>query len=136
MLTLLIILKFILGDFMDKSRNKAKLLLVGIIVGLVNGLFGSGGGTIAVPALVIIFGLDQHKAHATAISIIFPLSIISSFLYFRHGNLNLKLAILVTLGSIIGSYIGAKNLRKIPSNILRKIFGIFMIIAAIRMIMI
>jgi len=136
MLTFLFILKFILGDFMDKSQNKIKLLLIGIVIGLVNGLFGSGGGTIAVPALVILLGLGQHKAHATAISIIFPLSIISSFLYFRHGNLNLRLAQLVALGGIIGSYIGAKSLTKVPTNILRKIFGIFMIIAAIRMIII
>jgi len=121
---------------MDKSQNKIKLLLIGIVIGLVNGLFGSGGGTIAVPALVILLGLDQHKAHATAISIIFPLSIISSFLYFRHDNLNLRLAQLVALGGIIGSYIGAKSLTKVPTNILRKIFGIFMIIAAIRMIII
>ncbi len=121
---------------MDNKRSKIKLLLIGILIGLVNGLFGSGGGTIAVPALVFVLGLNQHKAHATAISIIFPLSLISSFLYFRHGILNLKIAGLVALGGVIGSYIGAKNLKKVPSNILRKIFGIFMIIAAIRMVMI
>ncbi|WIV10735.1 sulfite exporter TauE/SafE family protein [Proteiniborus sp. MB09-C3] len=121
---------------MDNKKSKIKLLLIGLIIGLVNGLFGSGGGTIAVPALVLMLGLDQHKAHATAISIIFPLSLISSFLYFRHGVLNLKIAAIVTLGGIIGSYIGARNLTKVPSNILRKVFGIFMIIAAIRMVMI
>lgn len=121
---------------MDIKKNKAKLLLIGLIIGLVNGLFGSGGGTIAVPALVFILGLTQHKAHATAISIIFPLSLISSFLYFRHGVLNLEIALTVALGGVIGSYFGAKNLKKVPSNILRKVFGIFMIIAAIRMVMI
>lgn len=131
-----LIYNFILGDFMDNKKSKIKLLLIGLIIGLVNGLFGSGGGTIAVPALVFMLGLDQHKAHATAISIIFPLSLISSFLYFRHGVLNLKIAAIVTLGGIIGSYIGAKNLTKVPSNVLRKVFGVFMIIAAIRMIMI
>lgn len=131
-----LIYNFILGDFMDNKKSKIKLLLIGLIIGLVNGLFGSGGGTIAVPALVLMLGLDQHKAHATAISIIFPLSLISSFLYFRHGVLNLKIAAIVTLGGIIGSYIGARNLTKVPSNILRKVFGIFMIIAAIRMVMI
>ncbi len=120
---------------MDKIKKLYKLLIIGMMIGLVNGLFGSGGGTIAVPALVFILGLDQHKAHATAISIIFPLSLISSFLYFRHGVLNLKIAGIVALGGIIGSYIGAKNLKKVPNNILRKTFGVFMIIAAIRMIM-
>lgn len=118
------------------KKNKVRLLIIGLIVGLVNGLFGSGGGTIAVPALVLILGLTQHKAHATAISIIFPLSLISSFLYFRHGVLNLQVSLIVALGGVLGSYLGAKNLKKIPDNILRKAFGIFMIIAAIRMVMI
>lgn len=121
---------------MNNKKSKIKLLLIGLVIGLVNGLFGSGGGTIAVPALVFILGLTQHKAHATAISIIFPLSLVSTFLYFRHGVLNLKIASIVAAGGIIGSYIGAKNLKKVPDNILRKVFGIFMIIAAIRMIMI
>ncbi|WP_352419894.1 sulfite exporter TauE/SafE family protein [Proteiniborus sp.] len=121
---------------MNNKKNKAKILSIGLIIGLVNGLFGSGGGTIAVPALVFMLGLSQHKAHATAISIIFPLSFVSTILYFRHGVLNLKVAIIVTLGGIIGSYIGAKNLTKVPSNILRKVFGLFMIITAIRMILI
>lgn len=121
---------------MFKNKNKMKLLLIGLVVGLVNGLFGSGGGTIAVPALVFILDLDQHKAHATTISIIFPLSLISSYLYFRHGVLNLNITSIVTVGGVIGSYIGARNLTKVPSNILKRMFGIFMIIAAIRMIII
>lgn len=121
---------------MDIKKSKAWILVIGLIIGFVNGLFGSGGGTVAVPALVIILGLTQHKAHATAISIIFPLSLISSLLYFRHGVLNLEIALIVALGGVIGSYIGAKNLKKVPSDILRKVFGIFMIVAAIRMIII
>ena len=121
---------------MNSRKSKIMLMIIGFIIGLVNGLFGSGGGTIAIPALVFILGLDQHKAHATAISIIFPLSLISSFLYFRHGVLNLYVTGIVTLGGVVGSYIGAKNLNKIPSGILRKIFGTFMILAAIRMIII
>lgn len=121
---------------MKLNISKVKLLLVGFIIGLVNGLFGSGGGTVAVPALVFMLGLSQHKAHATAISIIFPLSLVSAFLYYRNGVLNFKISSIVALGGVIGSYIGAINLTKVPSSMLRKIFGIFMIIAAIRMIMI
>lgn len=129
-------MKNILGDLMKLNISKVKLLLVGFIIGLVNGLFGSGGGTVAVPALVFMLGLSQHKAHATAISIIFPLSLVSAFLYYRNGVLNFKISSIVALGGVIGSYIGAINLTKVPSSMLRKIFGIFMIIAAIRMIMI
>lgn len=120
---------------MIRKKKIVVLLIIGLVIGLINGLFGSGGGTIAIPALVSILDFEQHKAHATAISIIFPLSLISTFLYFKHGALDLKIAFLVSLGGVIGSYIGACNLNKIPSSTLRKIFGAFMILAAIRMVM-
>lgn len=116
------------------ENNKIKLLSIGLITGLINGLFGSGGGTIVVPALVFLLGIDDHKAHATAISIILPLSAISTVVYFINKSINLKIAFLVTIGGIIGSIIGAKNLNKIPVHILRKIFGSVIIYTAIRMI--
>ncbi|MBU5427053.1 sulfite exporter TauE/SafE family protein [Tissierella pigra] len=118
--------------FMEK--NKVKLLSIGLITGLVNGLFGSGGGTLVVPFLVFLLHIDDHKAHATAISIILPLSIISTIIYFVKGSINFKVALPVVLGGVIGSYIGAKVLNKIPVNILRKIFGSVIIYTAIRMI--
>lgn len=116
------------------DKEKLKLISIGLITGLVNGLFGSGGGTLVVPALVFILGVDDHKAHATAISIIFPLSIISTIIYFTNSSIPFKTVIPVTIGGVVGSYIGAKTLNKIPINILRKIFGSVIIYTAIRMI--
>lgn len=119
-------------QFME--NNKTKLLSIGLITGLINGLFGSGGGTIVVPALVFLLGVDDHKAHATAISIILPLSIISTVIYLTNKSINFKIALPVAIGGIVGSFIGAKTLNKIPINILRKIFGGVIIYTAIRMI--
>lgn len=116
------------------DKNKSKLIAIGLITGLINGIFGSGGGTIVVPALVFILGVDDHKAHATAISIILPLSIISTIIYFTNDSIPFKVVVPVTIGGIIGSYIGAKTLNKIPVHILRKIFGSVIIYSAIRMI--
>ncbi|WP_429083287.1 sulfite exporter TauE/SafE family protein [Brassicibacter mesophilus] len=127
-------IKNILGDAMHKIKFDPKILFIGFVTGIVNGLFGSGGGTIVVPAMIFLLGVEDHKAHATAISIILPLTIISTYIYFRHGILDLRPALLVTIGGVLGSFIGAKLLNKIPCNILRKIFGVFMIIAAIRMV--
>lgn len=115
-------------------KKLLKVSIIGIITGIINGLFGSGGGTVIVPALIYLLEIEDHKAHATAILIILPLTIISTLIYFRHGIIKLDVALLVTLGGIVGSFTGAKILNKIPSNILRKIFGIFMIIAAIRLV--
>ncbi|WP_081627924.1 sulfite exporter TauE/SafE family protein [Caldisalinibacter kiritimatiensis] len=123
------------GDEMKITKNNIKLAAIGLTTGIVNGLFGSGGGTIIVPALIFIIGLEEHKAHATAISIILPLTLVSTIIYFRRGILRLDIALPVILGGVIGGFVGAKILNRIPNNILRKIFGIFMIIAAIKLVM-
>ena len=111
-----------------------KCVLIGLVTGAANGLFGSGGGTIAVPAMVFLLGLREHKAHATAISIILPLTILSAYFYLTNNYFNWELTWKVTLGGIAGGYIGARLLSVCPEHILRIVFGIFMIIAAIRMI--
>lgn len=107
---------------------------VGLVTGIANGLFGSGGGTIAVPAMTLLLGVEDHKAHATAISIILPLTILSAFFYLRSGFVNWELTWPVTLGGIGGGLIGAKLLAHCPTLWLRRIFGVFMILAAIRML--
>lgn len=116
------------------SKDNFKILLVGIITGLTNGLFGAGGGTIVVPSMERILKVEEHKAHATAIAVILPLSIMSTFIYARHQILDWKSIIFVALGGVIGGIIGAKLLSKISSKWLHKIFGLFMIAASIRMI--
>lgn len=111
-----------------------KYIVIGMVTGVANGLFGSGGGTIAVPAMVYLLGSDEHKAHATAISIILPLTIVSSFFYISNGFVDWTLTYKVMLGGIVGGYIGAKLLNICPEGILRKIFAVFIIAAAIKMI--
>ncbi|WP_096230126.1 sulfite exporter TauE/SafE family protein [Thermoanaerobacterium sp. RBIITD] len=110
-----------------------KLAMLGFITGILNGLFGAGGGTIIVPFMVFLLGIEDHKAHATAISIILPLTILSSLIYIKNGIVDIPLTLNVTIGSVIGGYIGALLLNKVPIKILRKLFGIIMIIASIRM---
>ena len=116
------------------EKNNLKLLSLGLVTGLINGVFGSGGGMIIVPALILFLGLKDYKAHATAISIILPLSIISTIIYLLNNTIPIKISFLVMIGGLVGSYIGAKILNKIPTTILRKIFGSVIIYTAIRMI--
>ena len=120
---------------MNKKKNVVKIALIGFITGLINGIFGSGGGTILVPCLVFLMGIEDHKAHATAISIILPLSLISSFIYFSYDVVDLTLTLKVAAGSVIGAIAGSCMLNRVPVYALRKIFGIFMIIAAVRMVL-
>ncbi len=110
-----------------------KNLLIGGFAGLINGLLGSGGGVIVVPALERIKHLDEHKSHATAIAVILPITVVSSIIYLLKGDPVWDATFKVGVGAIIGGFIGAKTLRKLSGPTLRKIFGIVMIVTAIRM---
>jgi uncharacterized membrane protein YfcA len=121
-----------------KKGRLARLLkscMTGLITGILNGMFGSGGGTVAVPAMVLLLGEEEHKAHATAISIVLPLTVFSAYFYVRHNFIDWPMTCKVVLGGLVGGLIGAWLLGKCPAKILRKVFGIFMIAAGVRMLM-
>ncbi|OLS02853.1 sulfite exporter TauE/SafE family protein [Tissierella creatinophila] len=115
------------------SSLNLKLISIGIIAGIINGFFGSGGGIIVVIGLVHLIQIEDYKAHATAISIILPLSIVSTIIYLFNNKIPIKITILTMIGGVAGSFIGAKTLDKIPVSILRKIFGGVIIYSALRM---
>ncbi len=119
-----------------KIKNNKRMICAigGIISGFCNGLFGSGGGTIVVPFLEEFLKLDPKKAHATTIMIIFSYTIISLFFYGFSGTLDIQLSVKVSLGGALGGYLGAKFLNKLAFKTIHKIFGAFMIIAAVRMV--
>ncbi|WP_024831934.1 sulfite exporter TauE/SafE family protein [Ruminiclostridium josui] len=120
--------------FSGRTARYLKYILIGIAAGVANGLFGSGGGTIAVPAMVFLLDAEEHKAHATALLIILPLTIVSVYFYLTNNYVDWNITWKAMVGGVVGGAIGAFLLNKCPSKILRKIFGIFMILAAIRMI--
>lgn len=115
-------------------HNGLKLVIIGLIAGLINGLLGVGGGTILIPAMVVFFGIEQHIAHGTSLAVILPTAFISTLIYQSNQNLDLQLALQVAASGMIGGFIGAKLMEHIPSQLLRKIFGLFMIFAGIRML--
>ena len=109
-----------------KNPFNIKNSIIGAFTGFVNGLFGSGGGTLLVPILNNILKVEEHKSHATALAIIIFLTVTSSVIYVSRGTYDIKLTIQAAIGSIIGS--------KVTGKFLRISFGIVMIISAIRMI--
>ncbi len=119
---------------MKIKKNFIKTAVIGIAVGFCNGLFGSGGGTVVVPAMEKFLDMDEHKSHATAIAVILPLTVVSMILYIYKGFFDFTLAWQVSAGGIVGGVIGAKILKKISPPLLRKIFGVFIIAAAVRMV--
>lgn len=115
-------------------KNKLKLSFFGLIAGFCNGLFGSGGGMIVVPCLERFQGIEARKAHATAIAVILPISVVSIFKYVSFAKLPQAVLFTVCAGGVIGSFIGAKLLKRFTGKAIRRIFGSFIIAAAVRMV--
>ena len=115
-------------------KYKSFAILTGLFAGVVNGVFGGGGGMIVVPMLVLLLKIPQNKAHATAILIILPLSIVSGLLYAAFGSLELSVALPVGGGVIAGGLVGAFLLSKLSSKWLTIVFSVVMMAAGIKML--
>ena len=121
---------------MSKKRKECIFfVLVGLITGFINGFFGGGGGMVCVPLLEKICNMEEKQAHATALCLILPLSIVSSFIYIYQNDLNFLFLIIITLGSVIGGFFGAKLLVKINSKVLRIIFAVLMLFVGVKSIL-
>lgn len=127
--------KIYLQNLLDKPNVKNIVAISGgALAGFVNGLFGGGGGMIIVPLLTLVLGFKAKNAHATAILIILPLSLLSGLFYAYFGTLNYKIGIPVSIGVTIGGVIGALLLSKLSSKWVVIIFSAVMIAAGIKMI--
>ena len=107
--------------------------LMGLICGLLNGMFGSGGGVAAVPMLEGA-GLEAKKSHATSVALIFVLSIATTISYLMGDRLNFGMALQYVPYGIMGAVIGAVLLKKTPNSLLRRIFGVIILVAAVRIL--
>lgn len=112
-----------------------KIAIIGILAGIINGLFGSGSGMIILPALA--GNIDEIKARGTTLMSVLFLSIISSIFYIKNLNIQIDLKTIwyVVSGGIIGGVLGAKLINKIPIKYLQLLLAIFMIYTGIRMML-
>lgn len=101
-------------------------------VGAVNGLFGGGGGMLAVPLLERA-GLETRRAHATAIAVILPTSLASGIVYVISGFVPAAVLIPVALGVTLGGFLGARLLPLLPVRAVEILFGVLMLAAGVRM---
>lgn len=107
-----------------------KEILIGIVSGIVSGT-GMGGGTILIFLLTFIYGIEQHIAQATNLIFFIPTSIIAIIVNIKNKNIDLKLASMISIFGILGAIIGANLSIHTNVKILRKFFGIFLVIIAI-----
>ena len=111
-----------------------KKIIIGTLAGFISGLFSTGGGMILVPAFIHLLKMEDSKARGTSVLCILPMVITSSFFYYKGNFIDWKIAILCAIGGSIGGYIGAKLLKKLPENILKIAFTIFLVYMSYKMI--
>lgn len=110
-------------------------IVIGLIAGILSGLFGIGGGVIIVPALMYLCGFSQLKAQGTSLAILLPPAGILAFIsYYKRGQVNVQAGILICIFLVIGSVFGTKIANNIPISILKKSFGVLMILISLKMI--
>lgn len=111
------------------------LVLTGLAAGMLSGMFGIGGGIVIVPALVFFLGMTQHQAQGTSLGVLLmPIVALGAYNYYKTGNMDVQAALIIALAFLIGGYFGSKISLSIDQALLKKIFGGFMIVVAIKLI--
>lgn len=111
------------------------LIIIGIVSGILAGVFGIGGAIIVIPALVFILGLSQHEAQGTSLAFMLPpVGILATWNYWKQGYVNWKIALVLSLTFVIGAYLGSHFSINIPDKTLRRLFGVLMLVMAIKLI--
>ncbi len=103
-------------------------LILGLLAGVLSGLFGIGGGIIMVPALIIIFNKTILQANAISLAaMLLPVGILGVIKYYQAGFIDVKKALIISLGLTIGSGFGAELALYINKNLLEKLYAAFLI---------
>lgn len=111
------------------------LVIIGIAAGIFSGLIGVGGGLIMIPLFVLFIGLNQHEAQGLSLAVMLPpVTLLAALNYHKAGAIDWKMALIVSSFFIIGGYIGSKFALKIDQQTLKKVFGIVILIVALKMI--
>ncbi|WP_234554184.1 sulfite exporter TauE/SafE family protein [Thermus caliditerrae] len=98
------------------------LLLTGSFTGFLSGMMGVGGGTIMVPAMVLLLGMDQHTAQGTSLLAMVPASLVGAYTHHRLGNVESTLAMGLVPGVFLGTFLGGETAHFLPEGILRLVF--------------
>lgn len=122
------------GDTIEYGYHPALAITIAFCVGLFSGLFGIGGGSIMVPAMILLFGFPPHRAVATSMFMIFLSAILSSTTHIALGNVNWLYALALVPGAWIGGVLGATINQRLKSDTVVNILRIFLVIIGLRLI--
>ena len=106
---------------------------MGLAAGFLGGMFGIGGGVVIVPGLVLWLALDQHRAHATSVAAILPKGLVALAPFAVSGEVDWAAAAAMAAGAVVGAYVGARFIARIPPVWLARAFFVVLVVAAARM---
>ena len=111
------------------------LIIIGLLAGMLSGFVGVGGGVLMIPLLMIFFGLSQFEAQGTAlVAMLPPIGILAAINYFKSGYVKWEYAVVIALTFVVGGYFGSKLSLSLNPEIVKKVFGVVMLFAAIKLI--
>jgi hypothetical protein len=110
----------------------ALVALIGLLGGVLAGLFGVGGGIIFVPALVFGLGLTQLHAEATSLLAILPTALVGTWRQHRYGNIDGRAAVTIGLASVLGVQAGVVAAESVPETELRRLFGVLLLVTSVQ----
>lgn len=107
---------------------------IGLLAGMLSGLFGIGGGVIIVPSLILIAGLAPLTATGTSLgALLLPVGLLGAMEYYRKGHVNILASLFIALGLFLGAWFGAKIAQQLTPTQLKRAFAVFLVLVAGRM---
>jgi len=111
------------------------LIIIGLLAGLISGLVGVGGGILMIPLLIVCLGLTQHQAQGTALfAMLPPIGILAAMNYYNEGFVKWEYASIIALTFVLGGYLGSKLSISLPDQMVRRIFGVVMLLGALKLL--
>ena len=108
--------------------------LIGLVGGVLSGLFGIGGGLVIVPSLILFLGLTPKQAAGTSLAaLLLPVGILGAMEYWRAGYIDVRLAVLLALGILIGAFFGARIAVGLPNELIQRVFGVLLVVVGVRL---
>lgn len=110
------------------------LVVIGLLAGVLSGFMGVGGGVVMIPLMIVLLGFSQHEAQGTSLAVLaIPVTFLAAYNYYSEGHVNWKFAVIIALAFVVGGYLGSKFAVSIDQNILKKVFAVILVVAAIKL---
>jgi uncharacterized membrane protein YfcA len=111
------------------------VLAIGTAAGVMGGFFGIAGGVLLVPALVFMLAMPPRAAIGTSLAALLPpVGLLGALEYYRHGQVNFLYAMLLAAGLMVGAYFGSVFAVRLPEDLVRRGFAVFLIVIAAKML--